>query len=182
MQRILLVTDKPNKEASTLTHSELFDLTKNSFSQFFGRLLLGNEQSFRKHFNNKNFLWMHARGSRCHGDTNQDGKLAILKQVQRNDFPLIVTFGSPGLHVFIDKDKANLGSVIPLMSNGPVSFEKIKNLLNDELRNNPPRSQLACFPHPSGNSQWVWMGYPHEISDCLLKVQEFILTYLDESN
>ena len=43
MQRILLVTESPNEKATNLKHDELFDISKNAISQFFGRVLLGRE-------------------------------------------------------------------------------------------------------------------------------------------
>lgn len=43
MSKILLITEKPNDQATNLKHSELFDINKNTFSQFFGRTIFGRE-------------------------------------------------------------------------------------------------------------------------------------------
>lgn len=62
MAKVLIITKTPNIEAATLTHSELFDITKNTFSQFVGRPILGSESCFRQYFSENHFMWMHAEG------------------------------------------------------------------------------------------------------------------------
>lgn len=39
MSKILLLTEEPNSQAANLKHGELFDLSKNPISQFFGRVV-----------------------------------------------------------------------------------------------------------------------------------------------
>jgi len=156
MQKFLIVTEKPNNQASELIHEELFDLSKN-------------------------FLWMHAKSSKCHGSGRKDGKLAIREKVCEDKFLLIATFGSPALKVFFKKNKANYESLIPYMKNGPIQLSRVKELLFQDIKTNYKDSYIVSFPHPSGNSQWKWMEYPLEFSSSLISTQKLIINEINNN-
>lgn len=171
-----MVSKEPNDEAIPLKHNELFDIVKNPFSQFFGRLLFGTESDYRKYFNENNILWMHAKGSSCHGSTENDGKFAIRSEVISADFSLIVAFGREARQVFF-KRRVNFDIVSDLFKNGPEKVENIKEfltprLINSDFLNND--TYIVNLPHASGFAQPEWMKYPLEYSSCLQQTQKIV--------
>lgn len=177
MQKLLLVTEKPNTEALGLNHEQLFNISQNTFSQFFGRILLGREEDYKKYFIPNNFLWMHAKGSLCHGDKKNDGKKAIINRVISDKFSLIITFGAPALKVFFG-DSIDIHKMTKRMQDGPKRLLDFKDLLINDLGENELQSQLTCFPHPSGENNQMWKEFAVEISQCIDKTQKIIFEIL----
>ncbi len=169
------LTEAPNEQAANLRYDELFDISKNSFSQFFGRTLLGKESDYRQYFNVNNFFWMHVKGSTCHGDKKNDGKKAIRERINFKDYCYIVTFGLPATKIFLSNFEAKLSFISEIMSNGPVPLKAIQgahiNLFNDECAT----ARVVMLPHVSGQGQHYWMRYAEVFSHCLNLMQREII-------
>jgi len=182
MQKILIVTQEPNKEASELTHEQLFDIKKNPFLQFLGRLLFGEEINYRKYFNSGNILWMHAKGSECH-KPDEDGTKSIREKVldKHSNLKLIVTFGKHASSVFIEKP-LSFEWLFRYIKNGPVSFSEIKQLLNSDISDKIIECKIVCFPHPSGKANKAWMQNAVVCSVNLQQTQKHILKMLNVNN
>jgi len=162
-----MVTKEPNKKASSLSHDKLFDIAENPFSQFLGRVLLGCEKDYRNHFNDYNFLWIHALGSSCHGKESKDGPQAIRNIVGVTEFELIVTFGIEAAEIFWGA-LATIDKLALLMSKGPLSL----NYLYGYKKNK--KTKIASFPHVSAQAQWVWVDFSQHFSSNLLVTQEIV--------
>jgi len=167
LQKILLITKAPNKDAESLTHTELFDLKKNPFSQFFGRILFGKETLYRKYFNDQIIKWMHAKGSKCHGSRSCDGRGAIEREIKK-EYKLIVTFGMPAAKIIFGNN-INVEKLVKKMENGPIGIdssgkEQFKGI----------GAKVAGFPHVSGRAQNCWKVHPEDFSNCLAKTQDEI--------
>ncbi len=175
MQRILLVTESPNEQATNLKHNELFDIRKNAISQFFGEALFGRESDYRQYFNADLFFWMHAKGSSCHGDTENDGIKAIRERINSKDYHYIATFGVPASKIFLSNSEAKLDYISKIMSKGPVDLKTLQgthvNFFSDRCDNTP----VAMLPHISGRAQKYWMKYTEIFSPCLDSIQQEII-------
>lgn len=171
MKKILMITEQPNQQASTLIHEELFDISKNPFSQFFGRVLFGNEKYFRRYFNHHFIQWMHARGSMCHGRSSNDGKSAIRKYIfeKKDSLRLIVAFGRNAAKVFLPNREANFASISNRYKKGLLDLAKINESFKDL------RIPIAFLPHISGNAQKVWMDYADTFTIVVGEIQENVI-------
>lgn len=173
ISKIILITKEPNKQAENLMHEELFDIKKNTFSQFFGRALLGRECDYRSFFNEKNFLWMHAKGSKCHGDPRNDGHLAIKEVIKTGKYRFAVTFGLHASKIFLSNSQANLAYISKIMSNGIVIMKDLPRAHVNKFYN--VDVNVMMFPHVSGQCQQYWKQYADIFSHCLNLTQEEVL-------
>ena len=172
MSKILVITEEPNKQASVLSHKELFDINKNAFSQFVGRLVFGCEIDYRKYFNYNYITWMHSLGSKCHGDTYNDGRDAIRNNIESNNYEMIIILGRHASKVLLSNHEACIRNMAFIMKNGPIELKKING---EHIRYfNTTNPMIAFLPHPSGQAQKYWMKYSNVFSDCLIKVQEIV--------
>ncbi|MBN1412553.1 MAG: hypothetical protein JW969_17020 [Spirochaetales bacterium] len=171
MQKILMISEEPNKKALKLDIEDLYDIEKNPFCQFFGRLLFGTEELTKKYFTINNIKWMHAKGSTFYGLKAKDGKKAILNDFSK--YKLIITFGKKAIKIFLPKLK-NFQSIFNGKLVYPVKWDKIKSSHNLETEN-----ELDCefyfFPHPSGQAQPAWMKFAVNLSKNLDKMQKNVL-------
>ena len=153
-----MITLEPNPEAQQLTqYEELFQIERNKFSQFFGRILFGKEELYRRYFNSELIRWMHANGSRFPGD---NGRNDIRTEVERSNFELIITFGIPAAKVIYKN--ISLDKLVEIAKDGKNRGELVKISEN---------TYYAGFPHVSGNAQWCWEPI---FSDYLILVQRKI--------
>lgn len=176
MPKIIIVTEKPNSKAELLTHAELFDIDKNSFSQFFARLLIGRESDCRMFFNENNFLWMHAQGSLCHGSRDLDGRRAILEEIRTGNYHLVVGFGLIAAKIFLSNRQANLANISKIMQHGPVPLNEFSAVCVSDLQS--IGTLVALLPHGSGRAQTHWMNYADAFSCCLQSVQEKVISII----
>lgn len=167
MQKILLITQTPNKDAESLTHTELFDLKKNPFSQFFGRILFGKEILYREYFNDQIIKWMHAKGSKCHGSKSCDGREAIEREIKK-EYKLIVAFGMPAAKIIFGNN-INVEELAKKMENGPI---RIDSSSKEEFKG--IGTKVAGFPHVSAQAQLCWKAHPQKFSNCVVKTQDEI--------
>lgn len=189
MQKFLLVTQNPNDEAADLNHVDLFDIEKNTISQYFGRILLGSEENYNKYFNHNNFLWLYALGSNCHGWSELDGTNYIRKLVTNNYFELIITFGRPEFEVIFDKNKkighSKINNTYVLEVTKQLGLSALKNfklILVKELAEIECDTKIICFPRISGRVQKYWKKNALAISKSVEYTQEFILLSLKSKN
>jgi hypothetical protein len=166
MARILMITEEPNKTYNSVT--DLFDLKQNGFSQFFARILFGDEEKVRTYFSPTIIDWKHAKESKI--PEYEDGRCHIQKDlISKVKYDLIVTFGSPASKIFLNTET----KMSDIISNNLISIAKIDNILNNKIiktsvnKNTP----LAILPHTSGQAQSVWMEKSIELSELVRKIQ-----------
>ncbi len=178
-QRILMITEEPNKEAAQLPcREDLFNLKLNPFSQFFGRILFGSEKCFRACFNDKLVMWKHARGSKLLQDDR--GKRCIQNYIKNhaNEIELIVTFGIPAAGTVLPKEKADIKEMSVVFQNG---LRQLCNICN-RPHFNRVTIPVAALPHTSGRAQSFWMEYPCVWSKLVEEIQEKACKICRDSN
>lgn len=176
MQKILMITEVPNKQAKSLRIKALYSIKKNPFSQFFGRLLFGSESLYRNHFSFDKIKWMHAKGSDCYGQKCNDGKKKILDEINNGSFRMVITFGRDAMRILFPHEK--LGIFFDKKYKFPVEAKQHSFSVNRKI--NPQRPFLiSCFPHASGRAQPMWVKHSDYLSQCLSNTQKTVRKILN---
>jgi hypothetical protein len=178
-QRILMITEKPNKKADQLPcREDLFDLEKNPFSQFFGRILFGSEKCFRAYFNDKLVMWKHARKSYLQDDC---GRICIQNYIKNhaNKIELIVTFGIPAARKILSNKNANIERMSDIFEDG---LQPLCDVYCNKSLFNTVTIPVAALPHTSGEAQQFWKNYPCVWSKLVEEIQEKACKICRDSN
>lgn len=177
MQKILLITEKPNDTAYKLKIRSFYEIDKNPFCQYFGRLIFGSEDLYINHFKIENILWMHSKGSSAYDSTEDDGKEAIIKRVNSHNFKLIITFGKPAMNIFLPKLK--MEDLFSPNKAYPLYMKDITNNMSERI-NVTNNTGFCFFPHPSGQAQHLWIKNAALLSKNLSKTQSLVMKYLSK--
>ena len=172
MQKILFITEKPNDAASKLKIENFFDIDKNPFCQFFGRLIFGSEELYIKCFNIENILWMHAKGSSAYDSKDDDGKEAIIKKVNSDNFKLIITFGKPAMNIILPEEK--MENIFSLNKGYPLKKKDLTENISKKINVNN-ETGFCFFPHPSGQAQHLWIKNAAFLSKNLNRTQALVV-------
>ncbi len=172
MQKILLITEKPNDAASKLKIKDFYRIGENPFCQFFGRLIFGSEELFTKYFKIENILWMHAKGSMAYNSKDDDGKEAIIKRVNNSNFEIIITFGKPAMNIILPKEKFD--NLFSLNRDYPLKKKYLTEKISKKINFNN-ETGFYFFPHPSGQAQGIWIKNAVFLSENLKKIQALVL-------